>query len=82
MASGGPIGENATSQTVAELLPKLSDPDPDYRFMSLNDLRAVLVASNTMILVNDYNTGSRTVDGVLKCLEDTNGEVQNMAVQW
>lgn len=76
------IPANPTSQTVAALLPKLHDNDPDYRFMSLNDLLQVLVIGKPDFLHNDYNTAARTVDGVLKTLDDQNGEVQNLAIKW
>ncbi|KAH6680310.1 armadillo-type protein [Halenospora varia] len=76
-----PIPPNPTSQTVAALLPKLHDADPDYRFMSLNDLFQVLSIGKPDFLHNDYNTAARAVDGVLKTLDDQNGEVQNLAIK-
>ena len=71
-----------TSQTVAALLPKLHDADPDYRFMSLNDLFQVLTVGKQDILYSDYNTAARTVDGIVSTLDDQNGEVQNLAIKW
>jgi cullin-associated NEDD8-dissociated protein 1 len=76
------IPQNPTSQTVAQLLPKLTDVDPDYRFMSLNDLFQVLNNGKQDFLYNDYNTAARAVDGILKTLDDQNGEVQNLAIKW
>jgi len=76
------IAANPNSQTVAQLLPKLHDADPDYRFMSLNDLYHVLSNGKHDFLQGDYNTAARTVDGVLKTLDDQNGEVQNLAIKW
>jgi hypothetical protein len=76
------ITSNPTSQTVAQLLPKLHDVDPDYRFMSLNDLFTVLSIGKPDFLHNDYNTAARAVDGILKTLDDQNGEVQNLAIKW
>lgn len=73
---------NPTSQTVAALLPKLHDADPDYRFMSLNDLFQVLTVGKPDLLHNDYNTAAKTVDGIVKTLDDQNGEVQNLAIKW
>lgn len=71
-----------TAQTVASLLPKLDDADPDYRFMSLNDLFAALTnAPRHDFLHNDYNTAARAVDGIIKSLDDQNGEVQNLAIK-
>ncbi|TAQ89582.1 hypothetical protein B7494_g2085 [Chlorociboria aeruginascens] len=75
------IPTNPTSSTVAALLPKLHDADPDYRFMSLNDLFQVLTIGKSDLLHNDYNTAARTVDGILKTLDDQNGEVQNLAIK-
>jgi cullin-associated NEDD8-dissociated protein 1 len=76
------IPANPTAQTVAALLPKLHDNDPDYRFMSLNDLFQVLTNGRPDFLHNDYNTSARAVDGIIKTLDDQNGEVQNLAVKW
>ena len=76
------VTSNPTSQTVAQLLPKLHDVDPDYRFMSLNDLFTVLTIGKPDFLYNDYNTAARAVDGILKTLDDQNGEVQNLAIKW
>lgn len=80
MASSIPI--NPTPQHIAALLPKLHDADPDYRFMSLNDLFQVLTVAKQDFLHHDYNTASRTVDGIIKTLDDQNGEVQNLAIKW
>lgn len=76
------VTANPTSQTVAQLLPKLHDLDPDYRFMCLNDLFQVLNAGKHDFLYGDYNTAARTVDGIIKTLDDQNGEVQNLAIKW
>ncbi|KAA8573094.1 hypothetical protein EYC84_003621 [Monilinia fructicola] len=80
MASN-PITANPTSQTVAALLPKLHDADPDYRFMSLNDLYQVLTVGKADFLHNDYSTAAKTVDGIIRTLDDQNGEVQNLAIK-
>lgn len=76
------VTQNPTSHTVGALLPKLHDADPDYRFMSLNDLFQVLTIGKPDLLTNDYNTAARTVDGIIKTLDDQNGEVQNLAIKW
>jgi len=44
---------NPTPQTISALLSKLSDPDPDFRFMSLNDLSQILVSSKSDFLKQD-----------------------------
>ena len=76
------IPANPSAQTVAALLPKLQDADPDYRYMSLNDLYQVLTIGRPDFLHNDYNTAARAVDGIIKTLDDQNGEVQNLAIKW
>jgi cullin-associated NEDD8-dissociated protein 1 len=80
MASGM-VPPNPSGQDVARLLPKLSDDDPDFRFMALNDLQQMLNIGHSGFLSHDYNTCAKTVDGLLDTLVDTNGEVQNMAVK-
>jgi cullin-associated NEDD8-dissociated protein 1 len=66
---------------VAQLLPKLHDDDPDFRFMALSDLRDILEAGHQGFLSQEHTTCAKTVDGLLTTLVDTNGEVQNMAVK-
>ena len=78
----GSIPANPTAHTVAALLPKLSDADPDFRFMSLNDLFTVLSNGHHGFLMQDYGTAAKAVDGILKTLDDQNGEVQNLAIKW
>ncbi|KAJ2983902.1 hypothetical protein NUW58_g6170 [Xylaria curta] len=72
---------NPNPQTIGLLLSRLSDADPDFRFMSLNDLHQILTKPKSDFLVHDYNTSSRIVDAVVKALDDQNGEVQNLAVR-
>ncbi|KAI8951465.1 armadillo-type protein [Xylaria longipes] len=72
---------NPNPQTIGHLLSRLNDADPDFRFMSLNDLHQILAKPKTDFLVHDYNTSSRIVDAVIKTLDDQNGEVQNLAVR-
>jgi len=73
---------NPSNQTIYMLLPKINDGDPDFRFMALSDLCAVLNTGKQDILAHDYSTAARTVDLVVKALDDQNGEVQNQAVKW
>ncbi|KAF2468879.1 TIP120-domain-containing protein [Lindgomyces ingoldianus] len=72
---------NPTSHNVATLLPKLEDEDPDFRFMALSDLQEILIAGHPGFLTHDNTTCAKTVDGLLRTLIDTNGEVQNMAIK-
>ena len=76
------IPANPTTQTINHLLQKLNDSDPDFRFMSLNDLLQVLAIGKADLLHHDYNTAARTVDNLVKALDDQNGEVQNLAIKW
>lgn len=73
---------NPTSHTVTQLLGKLTDNDPDFRFMALNDLITVFATGKPDMLHHDYNTAARTIDHVVKALDDQNGEVQNQAIKW
>lgn len=76
------IPANPNNQTIYMLLPKITDNDPDFRFMALNDLFTVLNICKPDILGHDYSTAARTVDLVCKSLDDQNGEVQNQAIKW
>ncbi|KAL2754901.1 hypothetical protein ACRALDRAFT_1051386 [Sodiomyces alcalophilus JCM 7366] len=72
---------NPTPGSVMPLLSKLSEPDPDYRFMALNDLIVIFERAKPDFLHHDYNVAARTVDSIIKTLDDQNGEVQNLAVK-
>ena len=71
-----------TAQMVTALLPKLQDPDADFRFMSLNDLYAALASGSASLLSQDLQVATKTMDGIVKALDDQNGEVQNLAIKW
>lgn len=75
------VPPNPTAHNVAQLLPKLNDDDPDFRFMALSDLHDILVIAHAGILQHDDVTCAKTVEGLLHTLVDTNGEVQNQAVK-
>ncbi|KAL8700756.1 MAG: hypothetical protein Q9224_000819 [Gallowayella concinna] len=72
---------NATPAAIGALLPKLSDADADIRYMSLNDLDSMLRSGPSTFLLNDYHTCAKTVECLLRTLDDTNGEVQNQAIK-
>lgn len=72
----------ASPQAVMAHVRKLSDADPDFRFMSLNDLLLLLTNSKPDFLHHDYNIAARAVDSIIKTLDDQNSEVQNLAVKW
>ena len=76
------IPSNPTAATINTLLQKINDPDPDFRFMALNDLLTALNIGKQDLLQHDYNTASRTADNVVRALDDQNGEVQNQAIKW
>ncbi|KAK5085419.1 hypothetical protein LTR05_004704 [Lithohypha guttulata] len=68
-------------QSIASLLPKLDDPDPDIRFMQLNDLAAILSTQSSEQLRSDTHAAARVIDRIIKALTDSNGEVQNQALK-
>ena len=72
----------STAASVQALLPKLNDADPDIRYMSLSDLHKLLVAGTPAFLLSDYLACTKAVEGLLKTLDDQNGEVQNQAIKW
>ncbi|PKS07262.1 hypothetical protein jhhlp_005864 [Lomentospora prolificans] len=80
MSSTG-IPPNPSPNMVLQLLQRMTDADPDFRFMSLNDLLQVLTIAKPDLLHHEYNIGARTVDALAKALDDQNGEVQNLAVK-
>lgn len=71
-----------TQHSLTMLLSKLTDPDPDIRYMSLNDLLGILDNSSSAFLSQDSSSCSKLVEGLLKTLEDQHGEVQNQALKW
>ncbi|KAK7747208.1 hypothetical protein SLS62_009150 [Diatrype stigma] len=75
------IVNNPSPAVINQLLSKLTDADPDFRFMSLNDLNQILANPKSDFLRTDFNTASRITDAVIKSLDDQNGEVQNLAVK-
>lgn len=79
--AGQTHGAQSSAVAVTSLLNKLSDPDPDFRFMALNDLSSILSAQKPENFSNDYNLAARTLDGLIKGLDDNVGEVQNLAIK-
>ena len=77
-----PAVSTPTPNQCLSLLPKLSDADADLRYMSLNDLYNLLTAGAPTFLSSDYHTSAKIIDGVIKTLDDHNGEVQNQAIKW
>ncbi|PLB47550.1 TIP120 protein [Aspergillus steynii IBT 23096] len=71
----------AVQQTLNSQLSKLDDPDPDMRYMSLNDLLGVLNSPSSSYLVHDQSSSTRLADGLLKALDDQHGDVQNQALK-
>ena len=82
MASTSANNLAATPHTVLSVLSKLGDADPDFRYMSLNDLLSILNRAKHDFLQHDFNVAARAADAVVHALDDANGEVQNLAVKW
>lgn len=72
----------ATQASLNGLLSKLDDPDPDMRYMSLNDLLGILNSQNSAYLAQDQRSSTKLADGLLKALDDQHGDVQNQALKW
>lgn len=81
MAPSSSVPPNPTAHNVTQLLPKLNEADPDFRFMALSDLHDMLVIGHPTFLAGDPVACAKTVDGLLSTLVDSNGEVQNQAVK-
>ncbi|EFW19554.1 hypothetical protein D8B26_007767 [Coccidioides posadasii str. Silveira] len=71
----------AVAHNLSLLLQKFTDPDPDLRYMSLNDLHGILENQNSSFLPQDPRLLGRIAEGLLKALEDQHGEVQNQALK-
>jgi cullin-associated NEDD8-dissociated protein 1 len=81
MAPSSSVPPNPTAANVTQLLPKLNDDDPDFRFMALSDLHDMLLLGHAAFLQSDNLACAKTVEGLLTTLVDSNGEVQNQAVK-
>ncbi|KAF1969448.1 TIP120-domain-containing protein [Bimuria novae-zelandiae CBS 107.79] len=81
MAPPPSVPTNPTAANVMQLLPKLDSGDPDYRFMALSDLHEMLLVGHQAFLQSDHVACAKTVEGLLKTLVDSHGEVQNQAVK-
>ncbi|KAK5939285.1 hypothetical protein PMZ80_008589 [Knufia obscura] len=68
-------------QGIANLLPKLDDPDPDIRFMQLNDLTAILNSPGSESLRTDTHAAARVIDKIIKSLTDSHGDCVNQALK-
>jgi cullin-associated NEDD8-dissociated protein 1 len=73
---------NPTVPGIVSLLGKIGDPDPDFRFMSLQDLLDVLTNCRPEFLASNHTLALRCLDEIIKTLDDTNGEVQGVAMKW
>ncbi|PYH49695.1 uncharacterized protein BP01DRAFT_331038 [Aspergillus saccharolyticus JOP 1030-1] len=71
----------AVQHSLNNLLLKLDDPDPDMRYMSLNDLLGVLDNPHSAYLAHDQVSASKLAEGLLKSLDDQHGDVQNQALK-
>ncbi|KAI9137796.1 cullin-associated NEDD8-dissociated protein 1-like protein [Paraphysoderma sedebokerense] len=68
----------ASTYILSPLLEKMSSSDADFRYMAINDLMTELSKES---FVFDESTEKRIVTAIMKLFEDSNGEVQNMAVK-
>ncbi|KAK2748150.1 hypothetical protein FQN57_001275 [Myotisia sp. PD_48] len=73
--------KHSIQQNLSALLVKTTDPDPDIRYMSLNDLLDLIENCGRTYFAQDHHSCNRMVDALLKSLEDQNGEVQNQALK-
>ncbi|GMS77933.1 hypothetical protein PENTCL1PPCAC_108, partial [Pristionchus entomophagus] len=64
--------------TIANYLEKMNSKDKDFRFMAVSDLMAEFTKNNIKL---DEDSERKVVRMLLRLLEDTNGEVQNLAVR-
>ena len=74
--------DSSSLLTIQMQFSKLDSPDSDLRFMALNDIYASLMRSSSVILTNQKDISGQLVEGLIKTLDDSNGEVQNMSVKW
>jgi len=49
--------------------------------MTLNDLNQMLINGHSTFLTHEFATCQKIVDGLLRTLDDSHGEVQNMAIK-
>lgn len=73
---------NPTSHDVQMLMGKFEDPDSDIRYMTLVDLCSMLTNGSPNLLLKDYNGCNRIIDGLIRLLDDSNGDVQSQALKW
>jgi hypothetical protein len=76
------MDRQSTLHSLTTLLSKLDDPDPDIRYMSLDDLLSLLNNPSSTFLTQDLLNSTRLADGLLHALYDQHGEVQNQALKW
>lgn len=76
-----PASSLAPAQSISLLTQRLYDADSDIRYMSLNDLKAILDGTTCAFLAHDFSQCAKIVDGFLHTLGDTNGEVQNLTIK-
>ncbi|CAP20633.2 Protein CBR-CAND-1 [Caenorhabditis briggsae] len=63
---------------VGQLVDKMANPDKDFRFMACNDLMKDLKLGT--ITLEDDST-AKVMRALIRLLNDTNGEVQNLAIK-
>lgn len=74
---------STVSYKVQDLLDKINDIDQDVRFMSFNDLNALLSEEeNQQVFATNPSLTSAVATGIIARLNDNISEVQNQAVKW
>lgn len=71
-----------THSSIVSLLGRLDDPDADLRYMSLNDIYAILTSPQSAFISNDSRLAQSLSEGLLKSLDDQHGDVQNQGLKW
>lgn len=69
-------------QSMNANLPKLTDPDPDLRFMALSDISTSLSSPAAVMLTTEFSLTTKLLDAIVKALQDQHGEVQAQALKW
>lgn len=71
------------SYKVQDLLDKINDIDQDIRFMSFNDLNAILSdPENQVVFQSQVPLTTAVAKGIINKLSDNISEVQNQAAKW
>ncbi|KAJ5894746.1 Cullin-associated NEDD8-dissociated protein 1 N-terminal part [Penicillium taxi] len=73
--------QNSIKELINKHVYQLGDPDADLRYMALNDLSTLMRSPTSNFLTTDRDTSTILYHGIIKALEDQNGDVQNQALE-